>query len=383
MSPTVGSALPRLSVGVIGCGLVAQVMHLPYLRELADRFEVRALCDLSPTALAAAAEGFPRARRHTSWEELVAEPLDVVLVLTPGSHAPIAIAAAEAGRHVFVEKPMCFSVDEGREMLDAVERAGVRLMVGYMKRYDPAFERLEALLAREDVRLARVTTLESPLEPYVAHYSLRRADDVPADVAAALRADDDRRITAAVDTDDPVVRRAYRTILLDSMVHELNAVRALLGEPTELSFADVWGSPTGVTATVAFGRTKAVFMWVDLPGIARYEGELAFFSPDERTALRFPSPFLRSMPTELVREGGEPGTPAAWRTVETVSYEEAFKRELVELHEAIAAEREPRTSGEDALRDVALAQAVIRCVLDGSAAPAPSEWEQHASRALR
>jgi predicted dehydrogenase len=383
VSPAVGPALPRLSVGVIGCGIVAQVMHLPYLRELADRFEVRALCDVSPTALAAAGETFPRARHHTSWQDLLAEPLDVVLVLTPGSHAPIAIAAAEAGRHVFVEKPMCFSVDEGREMLHAADRAGVRLMVGYMKRYDPAFERLEAVLAREDVRLARVTTLESPLDPYVAHYPLRRADDVEADVAAALLADDERRMTAAVNTDDPVLRRAYRAILLDSMVHELNAVRALLGEPAELSFADVWGGPTGITATLVFGETKAVFMWVDLPGIARYEGELAFFAPDERTALRFPSPFLRSMPTELVREGGEPGTAAAWRTVETVSYDEAFKRELVELHDAIVAGREPRTSGEDALRDVALAQAVVRCVLEGGPVPVPSEWEEHASRAVR
>ena len=49
----------RLRTGVLGCGLIAQVMHLPYLRELAERFEVTALCDLSPNARAAAGSLFP------------------------------------------------------------------------------------------------------------------------------------------------------------------------------------------------------------------------------------------------------------------------------------------------------------------------------------
>lgn len=371
-----------MTVGVVGCGLVAQVMHLPYLRELEDRFRVRALCDLSPGALAVAAKLFPDARRTADWQELVVTPLDAVMVLTPGSHAPIAVAAAEAGRHVFVEKPMCFSVDEGREMVDAARRAGVTLMVGYMKRYDPAFERLAGLLDRGAVRLARVTTLESPLELYVAHYPLRRASDLSQELVTELMEDDERRVTAAIESDDPVVRRAYRTIVLDSMVHELNAVRALLGEPTELQFATAWGEPAGLTATLAFDDREAVFMWVDLPGIARYEGELAFFAPNERATLRFPSPFLRNMPTQLVREGGRPGTPAAWQTIETVSYEEAFKRELVEFHAAIVEGRDPRTPGEDGLRDVALAQALARSLLERRPVPSPTEWEERESRAL-
>ncbi len=65
-----------------------------------------------------------------------------VLVLTSGSHAPIAEAAARAGLHVFVEKPMCFSAAEGQAMVAAAAHAGVTLMVGYPKRYDPGYLRL-------------------------------------------------------------------------------------------------------------------------------------------------------------------------------------------------------------------------------------------------
>ena len=83
------------------------------------------------------------ARTCADWRDLIATDVDAVLVLTSGSHAPIAIAAAEAGKHVLVEKPMCFSVAEGRAMIAAAERAGVTLMVAYNKRYDPAYRRLQ------------------------------------------------------------------------------------------------------------------------------------------------------------------------------------------------------------------------------------------------
>ena len=366
----------------MGCGLVAQVMHLPYLRELDDRFEVTGLCDLSPAALAFAGRLFPDAQRTTDWRELVAGPLDAVLVLTPGSHAPIALAAADAGVHAFVEKPFSLSVDEGLEVVEAAERAGTRLMVGYMKRFDPAFERLDEELPRAGLRLARITTLESPLEPYVEHVPLALGRDVDPGILAELAADDDRRVSAAIGTDDPLLRRAYRSILLDSMVHELNAVRALLGEPDELRFVDVWGEPSGLTATLVFGDVECVFLWVDLPGIAHYEQEWSFFAPDMRATLRLPSPFLRSAPSVLELEGGEAGTPAAWRAEHVVSYDEAFKRELVEFHDCIVEGREPRTGARDALRDVALCTSFVRCCLERRPVQSPSDPDLHASRAL-
>lgn len=67
--------------------------------------------------------------------------------------------------------------------------ASVRLMVGTMKRYDPAYQRmLELLPGAGEVRLVRVTTLESPYEPYVAHYPLLRGDGLPKEVIECLRA---------------------------------------------------------------------------------------------------------------------------------------------------------------------------------------------------
>jgi predicted dehydrogenase len=362
----------RLRVGVIGCGLVAQVMHLPYLTELDERYEVAVLCDLSEEVAAACARRYGVPRTTTRWEDVVAADLDAVFVLTSGSHAPMAIAAAEAGMHVFVEKPMCLSTAEGLEMIDAARRADVRLMVGYMKRYDPAYERLgEELAALGDLRLVRVTTLESPLEPYVAHYPLVPPGRLDPELLAELRRDSDERVRAAIGETDERGDHAYRAVLLDSLVHELNMLRGLLGEPDRLDFVSL--REHGVSLVLDFAGCQCLLTWVDLPGIARYGQELSFFAPDRRATLSFPSPFLRSEPTTLVLEGGDVGSARSWQTVETVSYEEAFKRELVEFHEAVTAGRDPRTPGEDGLRDVALCQAIVRAHMEGRPVERPSE----------
>jgi predicted dehydrogenase len=309
------------------------------------------------------------------WEELVDMHLDVVLVLTSGSHAPVAIAAAEAGAHVFVEKPMCLAPAEGRAMIEAADRAGVRLMVGTMKRYDPAYQRLLELLAQvDDLRMVRVTTLESPFEPYVQHYRLTPPSGVPASVLEALREEDARRLEAALPGADDNTSYCYRWMLLDNLVHEFNALRGALGEPERVTFADL--SPHVVSVNMMFGGVECHLSWVDLlSGIARYRQEFMFLAPDERLTLTLPSPYLRNMPSELTVEGGEPGSTHSWSRVEIVSYDEAFKRELVELHGAICEDRAPHTDGRDGLHDVMLCRSIAQAHMERVPIENPSREE--------
>jgi predicted dehydrogenase len=343
----------RLRVGVIGCGMIAQVMHLPHLAELDDRFQVEALCDLDQPLAEACANRYRVPEVFTDWRDLVAQSLDVVMVLTSGSHAPAAIAACRSGANVFVEKPMCLTVAEGRQMVTEAEKASVQLMVGTMKRYDPAYLRLLELLPDAgDVPLVRVTTLESPGEPYIAAYPLLRGGGPPKEVIEQLRADEARVLADLLPDADENTRYCYRWMLLDNLVHELNMLRGAIGEPDRINFARL--DRKVVELSLTFGRTECHLSWVDLPGMARYSQELAFFGLEKRLTLDLPSPYLRGMPTQLRVEGGHTGSPHSYEAVETISYEEAFKRELVELHDAIVNGRSPRTDGRDGLRDVAL-----------------------------
>ena len=149
------------------------------------------------------------------------------------------------------------------------------------------------------------------------------------------------------------------------MVHDLNLVRGLLGEPSlQAARVGEWG----VSILLRFRGVAGAMHWVNLTdGVARYRQEFTFFNPRRRASLVFPSPFLRSAPTQLVLEGGTAGTPDAWRTVETVSFEEAFKRELVHFHACVTEGKEPRTTAAEATADVALCQAVIAAHQTGQA----------------
>jgi predicted dehydrogenase len=260
-------------------------------------------------------------------------------------------------------------------MIEAADRAGVRLMVGTMKRYDPAYQRLLELLPDvDDLRMVRVTTLESPFEPYVQHYPLTAPSGVPAAVVEALREEDARRLEAALPGADENTRFCYRWMLLDNLVHEFNALRGALGEPERVTFADL--SPRVVSVNMVFGGVECHLSWVDLlSGIARYRQEFMFLAPAARLTLTLPSPYLRNVPSELTVEGGEPGTAHSWSRVEVLSYEEAFKRELVELHGAICEDRAPQTDGLDGLHDVTLCRSIAQAHMDRAPVDNPSQVE--------
>jgi predicted dehydrogenase len=361
----------RLRVGVIGAGLIAQVMHLHYLRELSDLFEISAICDVAADNAAASADRYGVKRTTTDWRELLREPIDVVLVLTGGSHAPMAIEAARAGIHVLVEKPMCFSSSEATAMVEAAASSGVTLMVAYNKRYDPAYLRFQEEVAKlPDRRFVRITTLESPIPPYAAHYPLNPIAR-PADaVVERLRAESEASIRSAIGDVEPVFRRIYHAVLLDTLVHELNAVRGLLGEPDRLEYVDL--HERTVSLFLRFGDLPVAINWIDLPGIARYSMEFALYSPDRRISLTFPSPFLRSAPTIIATEDGESGTARTVVAEEVTSYESSFKRELVAFHDAVVNGAPIPTPGRDAARDIAFCEAIIRCARTGQAIDHPT-----------
>ena len=311
-------------------------------------------------------------RLFTDWEQLITEDLDAILVLTSGSHAPPAIAAAAAGMHVLVEKPMCFSTTEGAAMLEAATRSQTVLMVGYPKRHDPAYRRTREAVGRlDDLRFVRVTTLEAPAEPYFVHHGVVRGDDINADQLARWGAETERSIDEAIGTLLDDVRHMYRSVLLDTMVHEFNLLRGILGEPTELRFVSL--REQTVTVVLDFDGAECVVAWLDLPGVADYEMEACFYDPSARVRLVFDSPYLRNSPAMFEMTTGNVGEPASALTREVVSYEESFKRELLEFHRAAIGDTDPLASAADGLRDVALCQSVVASARSAGPVPRPTD----------
>lgn len=122
----------RVRSGWVGCGVVATRDIFPGLMrpEAQEKLELVAVCDVVEERAREAAERFGAARAYTDYQEMLAqEELDMVGVLTPiRYHFPMAMAAVEAGKHVYVQKTMTSTVDEANQLVDAVRARGVKLL---------------------------------------------------------------------------------------------------------------------------------------------------------------------------------------------------------------------------------------------------------------
>lgn len=129
----------KLKVGVIGCGGIANQKHFPALKSNEDLCEIVAFCDIiaERAQKSCAAYGTENARSYADYHDLLADPeVEVVHVCTPNvSHSEITIAAFEAKKHVYVEKPMSHSTIEAEKMVAAWKKSGMQFTVGYQNRF--------------------------------------------------------------------------------------------------------------------------------------------------------------------------------------------------------------------------------------------------------
>ena len=139
-------AKQQLNVGMVGYAFMGKAHSDGYVKapiffpDLSATPVIKALCGRNEEALSNAAQQYGWETTTNSWEELVQrDDIDLIDISTPNNtHAPIALAAARNGKHVFCEKPMAMSLAEAKEMLAAVTEHNVRHMVAFNYRRVPA-----------------------------------------------------------------------------------------------------------------------------------------------------------------------------------------------------------------------------------------------------
>lgn len=136
-----------MNVGVVGCGRVATLRHLPALAGLPELQPV-ALADVQDERLEAAARRFGIARRYGDYRELIDDrDVEVVAVCVPASaHAEIAVAALEAGKHVLVEKPLALTNEDARSIGSAASSSPSTATIGFNMRRHRLVRQLRELV---------------------------------------------------------------------------------------------------------------------------------------------------------------------------------------------------------------------------------------------
>lgn len=153
----------KLGIGVVSLGWMGR-LHTRAYRALAERFpeldvdiDLVACCDPLEANQRQATQILGFARTYTDYRDLIADPeVDVVSICSPNYlHHEVALAAAEAGKPFWIEKPMGISAAQSRDIAQAAEKAGLTTSVGFNYRHTPAIQYARQLIA--DGKLGRIT----------------------------------------------------------------------------------------------------------------------------------------------------------------------------------------------------------------------------------
>jgi len=142
-------------LGIIGVGGYVRNMHLPNLKKLDKDFAVRSLVSRTGASAALAAKKFEVASAGSDHRAILDNPdIDAVIIGTRhAAHARFAIEALEAGKHIFVEKPMTTSVEDAQRIVDLSESKGLIVRVGFNRRFSPHIHLLREIVGEAGTRI--------------------------------------------------------------------------------------------------------------------------------------------------------------------------------------------------------------------------------------
>lgn len=346
-----------LRVGVVGCGQIAQIAHLPFLNELPG-FEVSVICDISPRVLEMVGKRFGIEKRLLDYRELVALPeLDAVLICNV-DHYEVAVAAMSAGKHVMCEKPMAFNLEQCDAMIDASKSNNVKLMIAYMKRYDPGYEwALPLFNSIENLRLIRVHDLAGDYHINNEIYDLIEPSDLPDHVIKEATEKEHYAKVRAIGHEREFLVGAYG-LLLSLCSHDAIILHEAFGAPRRILFADIYANNHTV-AVFEYGHDiRCVWESGFLIDRTDWDEHLFAYGTNLSVQVKFPFPYLKNAAT-LVSVNQMEGKANVQKEV-IVSYDEAFKREWRHFYECVNEDKEPITNGEKGRRDIAFLIDIVK-----------------------
>ena len=333
----------KLGVGVLGVGEMGR-RHAENLRRLVPQAQLVAVADVAAERARRSAEELEIENSYGGLEAMLeCKDLDAVVIATPDKfHAAAVKTAAAAGKDILCEKPIALTLSDAHELLDAVSKAGVRLQVGFMRRYDSAYA----------AAMKRIEAGEIGVP--VVFKSIGRDKDGP-----------------------PLT--AYRPFLSGMLfyansIHDFDLARWLMQD--EVSEVHAYTTSTIRPEIAQFGDVVAgvVNLKFQAGAIGNIESHCqAIYGYDVRTEI------VGSKGSILI--GSLHQTPATFLTTQgstrpladhfLSTFADAYLAEIQDFVDAMLHDRQPRVSGEDGLKALAIAVAAESSHLQAKATKVP------------
>jgi predicted dehydrogenase len=317
------------------------MIHARNLARRIDHARLVGICDSNESNLAAAAAEFGGAAISQDYRKAL-EQADVVaaVIVTPTFlHREVACFAAERGKHIFLEKPMALTVGECEEINAAVARAGVKLQIGFMRRFDEGFLRAKRMI--ESGEMGRVMIIKStgrgPGGPGAWMYDLKKSNGIVAEVNSH-------------DIDSLLWFTGLPIERVHAMGHNFKCPDARAEFPEFYDNVVANFGFTGGTMGVVDGTCPAHYGYDARVEILCEKGLLLIGSTQQQTA------------TKVTLEGEIIGQAVkTWRNL----FKDAYLAEIEHFVECVLVDKAPSVTGMDGLRATEAVVAVNQSITSG------------------
>jgi len=354
----------KIRVGIVGLGAITQLVYLSDLDMLRDRYEITALCGVSPGVLNIIGEKHPKAVMCSSTDRLAAlDCVDAVIIANSDEfHYVDAMCLIQHGKHIFIEKPMCFNMREAKDIKSAAEKHGVKAMVGYVRRFSDVYhiakKELESI--RDNINYVRIRDILGYNFLFMNENSgVFRFDDIP-DSVADMRNKLLRESLPEALGEYHADKAGLYMFMTGLCCHDFSAMRGLLGMPESVESAV--SSKTGNYLSVIFnykGFSAAYEAGIDSQ--KRRESTVEVFTENKTVKIEYGCfYYLKQMPDAVQIDECVDGVFSQRRVVPT--YRNPYARELEAFYEAISSGAAVASPPEDYMEDLKLFAMILEKV---------------------
>jgi len=320
-----------LRVGVIGVGAMGSI-HAEHLATRIPGARLEAVAEVRRKRAKSVGERFGVSKVYAEATQLIADPdIDAVVVATLRAlHPKLIIDAARAGKHIFCEKPLGSTLKECDAALAAVSKAGVKLQIGFHRRFDPSFAAVRDTIARGGIGDLRIMHMTSRDPNPVAGNAGRLPED----------------------------------LFLETTIHDLDMARHLSGSEIIEVYAIGVGGPTRSVlggAVVSLRMANQVVATVDnhLHSAYGYDQRVEVFGSTGAASVQNRTP---NSATVVDKRGAHSALPLHFFAER---YAEAYRVELEAFVRCVTENTEPAVTGEDGRAGVVAARAAVKSLQTG------------------
>ncbi|MBU0929202.1 MAG: inositol 2-dehydrogenase [Spirochaetes bacterium] len=327
----------KLRIGVVGAGRIGKI-HAENIAYLIPRARLEGVADVMMTpAMESWAKGLgARIVTKDPMALLADKDIDAIIVCSStDTHADMTVAAAKTGKHVFCEKPVDLTIAKVRAALDAVKRAGVRLQVGFNRRFDHNFRRIRELALDGqlgDIHVVKITSRD-PAPPNPAYVA----------------------VSGGLFMDMMIHDFDMARFQAGSEIVELHATGAVLVDPAIGAAGDV---DTAIV-TLKFANGAIGVIDNSRKAVYGYDQRVEVFG--SRGAAQAENDAASTV--RLSNEAGVTGEKPLYFFLER--YKNAFIDEMKAFVDAVLDGKDTPVTGEDGLRDLQVALAAKRSLAEG------------------